>query len=199
MKKVLFFTVFTVCSLTILNAQENNDSSVDDIVEKAKNGGFYIGANIGVPLSGAGDLASFNFGADVAYLFGIIDDLEVGILVGYSHFLGDGTYRYYGDDGYVERNYNDASFVPVAASGRYYFNNRKFFAGADVGFAINVSGEAKSGFYGKGKFGYDLGPLTLIGSFSAITGGVDYDDNDYYGGLSVSGYHTANVGVEFTF
>lgn len=191
MKKVLLMAVFAIFGLTVSNAQESIGTK-DEIIEKAKKGGFYIGANIGVPLSGAGDLASFNLGADIAYLFGLITDLQVGALIGYSHFIGDGTYN--GD--YGQRNYDDNGFVLIAISGRYFFADGKFFAGADLGGAINVSGVGSSGFYGKGKFGYKLGVVSLIGSFSAITGGVNYNNGNY---ASVSGFHTANVGVEFGF
>lgn len=39
--------------------------------------------------------------------------------------------------------------MPIAVSGRYYFNKGKLFAGADLGFAVNLSGDAKNGAYGK--------------------------------------------------
>lgn len=198
MKKVLLIVALAVFGFVGMNAQENDDQSdFNEVVEMAKGGGFYLGANIGLPLSGAGDLASFNFGFDVAYLFEVIPNLEVGGVVGYSHFLGDGTYTYFGDEGTIVRDYEDASFLPIAASARYQFNDRKFFAGLDTGFAVNLSGEADSGFYIRPKFGYNLGPVTLIGSFTSISGGSNY--NSDFNTLSVSGFTTANVGVEFGF
>ena len=102
MKKVFLIAAIAVFGFTTVNAQEEDKSfkeDVNNVVEMAKGGGFYVGANIGVPLSGAGDLASFNFGFDAAYLFEVIPNLEVGGLIGYTHFIGDGTYTYTGSVG----------------------------------------------------------------------------------------------------
>ena len=167
---------------------------------KAQNrdgGGLYLGANIGIPLSATFDLASFNYGFDAAYLIDVTGHLEVGPLVGYSHFVGDGTYRYDDDDFIIIRDYKDVGFVPIAVSGRFYFGNRRFFGGADLGFALNVSGDAKNGFFGRAKFGFDLGKINLIASFSGISGGTDYDDSTGISVVTLSGYHTANFGIEF--
>ncbi|MFL0354498.1 hypothetical protein [Xanthomarina sp. GH4-25] len=195
MKKICLLTAIAVLGFTTIKAQ-------GDFAEKAKNGGFYVGANIGVPLSTASDIAAFNFGFDGAYLFEVIDNFEVGGLLGYTHFIADGNYTYYNweDDYYFARDYKDASFVPIAASARYYFADHKFFGGLDLGVAINVSGDAKSGFYARPKFGFDLGVVALIASFQNVSGGVDYDDN-YYGStyISSSGFNSFNFGVEFGF
>ncbi|HLV14422.1 MAG TPA: hypothetical protein VKY41_04520 [Xanthomarina sp.] len=194
MKKILLFAAVTVFGLSTLHAQ-------NDFVDKAKNGGFYVGANIGLPLSTASDIAAFNFGFDGAYLFEVIDNLEVGGLLGYTHFIADGDYSYYNwEDSYYVRNYKDASFVPIAASARYYFADHKFFGGLDLGVGVNVSGDAKSGFYARPKFGFDLGTIALIASYQSISGGVKYGDT-YYGGtyVSGSGFNSFNFGVEFGF
>jgi hypothetical protein len=193
MKKIFLVTAIAVFGITSINAQ--------DVMEKAKEGGFYIGANIGLPLSTTSDISAFNFGFDGAYLFEIIDNLEVGGLVGYTHFIADGSYTYYNwDEDYYIQDYKDASFIPIAASARYYFADHKFFGGLDLGVGINVSGDAKTGFYARPKFGFDLGPVALIASFQSISGGVDYN-NTYYGGTYVtgSGFNSFNFGVEYGF
>lgn len=196
MKKIFLCTALAVFGFTQSKAQ-------DDFVDKAKNGGFYVGANIGLPLSTTSDITAFNFGFDGAYLFEVIDNLEVGGLLGYTHYLADGSYTTYNwdDDYYFARDYKDASFVPIAASARYYFGDHKFFGGIDLGVAVNVSGDAKSGFYARPKFGFDLGVVALIASFQSISGGVDYDDDYYYGStyVSTSGFSSFNFGVEFGF
>lgn len=191
MKKLLLTCFFALVCLTI--------QAQDEIIEKAKNGGFYVGANIGLPLSTASDISSFNFGFDVAYLFEVIENLEVGGLVGYTHFIGDGGVVYYNNGNTFEADYKDASFLPIAASARYYFADHRFFGGLDLGVGINVSGDAKSGFYARPKFGFDLGTVALIASFQSISGGTDYDNNngDYY--VSGSGFNSFNFGVEFGF
>jgi len=195
MKKMFLFAAIAVFGLISMNAQ-------NDFADKAKNGGFYVGANIGLPLSTASDIAAFNFGFDGAYLFEVIDNLEIGGLVGYTHFIADGDYTYYnyGNGNYLVRNYKDASFIPIAASARYYFADHKFFGGLDLGVGVNVSGDAKSGFYARPKFGFDLGVVSLIASFQSISGGVDYGDS-YYGGTYVTGngFNSFNFGVEFGF
>jgi len=194
MKKVILFAAFAVFAVT--------NSSAQDIEEKIKGGGFYVGANIGLPLSTASDVSSFNFGFDVAYLFELIENLEVGPLLGFTHFVGDGDYGYYaGNSGnYFVATYDDASFLPIAASARYYFADHRFFGGLDLGVAVNVAGDAKTGFYARPKFGFDLGTIALIASFQSISGGVDYGDT-YSGGtyVSGSGFNSFNFGVEFGF
>jgi len=201
MKKVLLITALAVFSFTTVNAQEDKKEfkeEVNEVVEMAKEGGFYVGANIGLPLAGVTEVASFNIGFDAAYLFEVIPNLEVGALIGYSHFFGNGNYTYSDDDGSVTLDYKDASFLPIAASGRYYFNEHQFFAGVDTGYAINLSGDdVDGGFYFRPKFGYNLGAVTLIGSFTSISGGSNYNSN--LNAASVSGFNTANVGIEFGF
>jgi len=217
MKKLLFFTTLAVFSLTSINAQEKTTKSdvkkATDAVEneaikqynKAKTGGFKVGANIGLPLQDAGDVSSFNIGADIAWLWEIADNLEIGGLTGYTHFFGDGSYNYY--DGYgkaaaksidgVVAHYKDAGFIPVAATARYYFSDRKMFAGLDLGYAINITGDADGGLYVRPKFGYNMGKINLIGSFQRVGGGVKYHDG--LNTLSVSGYSSINVGAEIAF
>ena len=217
MKKLLFFAVIAVFSLTSINAQEKTTKSdvkkATDAVEqeavkqynKAKTGGFKVGANIGLPLQDAGEVSSFNIGADIAWLWEIADNLEIGGLTGYTHFFGDGSYNYY--DGYdkaaakeidgVVAHYSDAGFIPVAVTARYYFSDRKMFAGLDLGYAINITGDADGGLYARPKFGYNLGKINLIGSFQRVGGGVKYHEN--INAASVSGYSSINFGVEFAF
>ncbi|WP_104735951.1 hypothetical protein [Hanstruepera ponticola] len=181
MKKLLLFVALVIFSL---------NAKAQDIEEKIKGGGFYVGANIGLPISGASDISTFNFGFDVAYLFELIDNLEVGGLLGYTHFVGDDFFG---------TKYEDASFIPIAASARYYFANHRFFGGVDLGVGINAAGDAKSGFYARPKFGFDLGTVALIASFQSISGGTDYRNNGTYYYRSYSSFTSFNFGVEFGF
>ncbi len=181
MKKLFLVTALVIFSF---------NAKAQDIEEKIKGGGFYAGANIGLPISGASDISTFNFGFDVAYLFELIDNLEVGPLLGYTHFIGD---NYFGLD------YDDVSFIPIAASARYYFADHKFFGGVDLGVGVNAAGDAKSGFYARPKFGYNLGALSLIASFQSISGGTDYRNNGTYYYRSYSSFTSVNFGVEFGF
>ncbi len=221
MKKLLFFAAFAVFGLT-MNAQEKTTKSdvkkVTSAVEneavkqynKAKTGGFKVGANIGLPLQEAGDIASFNIGVDIAWLWEVAPNIEVGGLTGFTQFFGDGSYDKIenpidaGDYATklaakyttVVEHYSDESFIPVAATGRYYFNSRKMYAGLDLGYAINIAGDADGGFYFRPKFAWNFGKINLVGSFQRISGGVNHIYSDAY---SVSGFNSANIGVEFAF
>jgi len=231
MKKLLFFAAFAVFGLA-MNAQEKTtkkdvNKAVDAVEKgaktveneavkqynKAKTGGFKVGANIGLPLQEAGDISSFNMGADIAWLWEVAPNWEVGGLVGFTQIFGDGSYRKYtsgpateydsklavkSEDGTtIVAHYSDESFIPIAVTGRWYFSDRKMFVGTDLGYAIHVSGDAKGGFYFRPKFGWNFGKVNLIGSFQRISGGVHHLETiDAY---SVSGFNSANVGVEFAF
>lgn len=195
MKKLLVLAAIAVFSFTSVNAQDG----VDKVIDQAKNGGFKVGANIGLPLSTAGDLASFNIGFDIAYLFEVMENLEVGGLVAYTHFFGDGVYTYEFDDVIFIGDYEDTSFVPIATSARYYFAERKFFGGLDLGYAINVSGEADGGFYYRPKFGFNLGMIALIASYQGISGGVNYNTSGPTDIVTGSGFNSFNVGAEYSF
>ena len=214
MKKLLVLAAFAVFSLTSVNAQEEN--TMDKVVDQAKNGGFYVGANIGFSVINSAvtvgntddDYGSFNFGFDAAYLFEVMENLEVGILVGYTQFLASGSYTdfrgYDQDTGYpiyVEADFKDAAFVPVSSSARYYFGDRRFFGGLDLGYAINVGGDdgVDGGLYLRPKFGFNLGAVTLIGSYQKVGGGVDSSTTGGVNNYTLDGFNSFNVGAEFSF
>ncbi len=209
MKKLLVIVAFAVFSLSHVYAQDG----VDKVVEQAKNGGFYVGANIGISVinssvinaipgsNNVDDFGSFNFGFDVAYLFEVMENLEVGLLVGYTHYVANGEYYKGYDDGDIYADFKDASFVPISSSARYYFGDRRFFGGMDLGYAINVAGDdaVDGGLFVRPKFGFNLGVVTLIASYQRVGGDADYGDvdgNTYY---SLSGFSSFNAGAEFSF
>ncbi len=156
MKKLLLVVVFTIFGFVGSYAQSE----------------FRIGVNAGVPLGDADDISTFNFGADFAYLFGVTDVFSVGPLVGYSHFFG-------------ENDFEDFSFVPLAASGRFSFSEA-FFIGADLGYAIGADDGNDGGFFYRPKLGYNFGIIALIASYS---------------GIEVAGgsFNSVNLGIEFGF
>jgi hypothetical protein len=210
MKKLLVLAAIAVFSLTSVNAQEDN--TVNKVINEVKGGGFYVGANIGFSILNSSrynfisnddveDFGSINFGVDVAYLFEVMDNLEVGGLVGYTHYLASGQYFTgdFNDNGdKVFFNYKDAGFVPISSSVRYYFGDRKFFGGIDLGFAINVSGDdVDSGLYLRPKFGFNLGKVALIASYQRKSGGASYNDTNGNSLYNLSGFASFNVGAEF--
>ena len=196
MKNIYLLTILFLITITASFAQ-------DEVMEKAKNGSFYAGVNIGLPLSTSSDVASFNIGGDIAYLFELVDNLELGALVGYTHYIGDGTYFYENNGNTIIVDYKDASFIPLAATARYYFGDHKFFGGLDLGIGINVSGDADTGLYARPKFGFDFGTIALIASYQSISGGTNYknfNDGNYNNNvIKTSGFNSFNIGVEFGF
>lgn len=214
MKKLILLTAIGLFGFSNVNAQEG----VEKVINQAENGGFKVGANIGFAFINSNrynlatgsdeDFGSFNFGIDVAYLFEVMPNLEVGILTGYTQFLAKGYYAkpiYDNDgdyDGTVKVNFEDASFVPITSTARYYFLDRKLFAGLDLGYAVKVGGddEVNGGLFLRPKFGYNMGVVSLIASYQRVGGNTDYGDN-YYGGTyySLSGFSSFNVGAEFSF
>ncbi len=51
-------------------------------------GDLRLGVNAGIPMGDVDDAASFRIGADVAYMISLMDIVQVGPMVGYSHFFG---------------------------------------------------------------------------------------------------------------
>ena len=216
MKKLLLVAL-VVFGFSTINAQEKVKEDIKkgaDAVEKeavklynqAKTGGFKVGGNIGFPVGGTSDISKFNFGFNISYLFEVMTNLEVGVLVGYTHFVGDGIVPYI--DKFIVKvgmsptirdiNIKDAGFIPLSTSARYYFSDRKMFAGIDLGYAFNVSGDADGGLYFRPKFGYNLGKISLIGFYQNISGNINYPGT----GIKIpgnSGYASLNVGIEYGF
>ena len=199
MKRILWLAMFMSVSFFGLYSQNDVEEVTDDMMEKVQTGGFKIGADVGFPLSGTTDISNFNFGFYGTYLFEIVENLEVGGLVAYTQFSGDGNYyRYTSNEADPISVSNDSnSFLPIAASGRYQFMNHAFFAGLDLGFALNVSGDADTGMFFRPKFGYNLGMINLMASFQVITAEVDHSYGNYF--WNVNGFNSFNVGIEYSF
>ncbi|WJK00015.1 hypothetical protein [Elizabethkingia anophelis] len=50
-------------------------------------GNFKLGTHIGIPTGELADVASFNIGIDMAYLFNIDTNFKAGFTTGYSHYF----------------------------------------------------------------------------------------------------------------
>ena len=141
-------------------------------------GSFKAGVNGGIPVGDAEEIANFQLGVDVAYMFAVADRFEVGPLVGFSHFFLDDI-----DTPFGSADMDDVQFLPIAGSGRFGITD-SFFLGADLGYAVGISDGNDGGFYYKPQVGYDFGLIGLIASYS----GVSMD------GINWS---SVNLGVEF--
>jgi hypothetical protein len=129
-----------------------------------------VGIYGGIPVGDSTGNSDFTLGADVAYLFYPTDMIQVGPMLGYSH--------------YFVTDADAKSFLPIAASGRFSLGDA-VFAGVDLGYAVGMNSN-NSGFYYRPKLGYDLLGLWIVGSYE----GISRDEG------TVS---SVNAGVEFTF
>jgi hypothetical protein len=155
MKKIIFMTA-AVFAFGFVNAQD---------------GGFKLGAHLGLPLGDIKDVSSLNIGADVGYVWKLVDSFDAGIATGYTSYLGK--------DGF-----DAVGFVPIAATGQYNLA-QNWFLGADLGYGIYVgNGSGDGGFYYQPKVGYKVNKVELYLG---------------YKGISVSGgtFSSLNVGVNF--
>ena len=148
MKKIIL-TAVAVFGFAFANAQE---------------GGFKVGANLGLPLGDAKDVYSLNLGVDVAYTWKVSDKFEAGFGAGYAHYLGETI-----DLGIAKFDIEDAGFVPVYGTGQYSLSD-KFFLGLDLGYAIAVAPSgSEGGFLYQPKLGYSFGKTELFLGYKGIS------------------------------
>lgn len=140
-------------------------------------GDLKLGVNGGIPVGDAEEFTNFQLGADVAYMFNLVETFEVGPMIGYSHYFGDS-----GTDGDLSFEVEDVQFIPLAVTGRVRLLN--FFAGTDLGYAIGINDGNDGGFYYRPHLGYELGLFGLLISYS----GTSSD------GATLA---SVNLGVEF--
>ncbi len=141
MKKIILFAMFITLGFNA-NAQ------------------FSVGANFGIPVGDTDDIYNFPLGIDVNYMFASNSDFKFGIASGYSVYFGD---EFFGLE------IPNASFLPIAAAGRYGISE-KFSLGADVGYAIGLAPDGNDGgFYYKPMLAYEVAEnISLILSYSSI-------------------------------
>jgi len=94
---------------------------------------FNIGGHVGIPVGDIQDVSSFEAGLDLAYRFAFVDIVEVGPLVGYTHFFG-------------ENDAEDFNYIPIHASGRLGLPS-SFFVGFDIGYATAWKDQADGGLF----------------------------------------------------
>lgn len=142
MKKFILAAAFAVLGVTAVNAQST--------------GNFKLGAHVGIPVGDAADGISFNLGADVAYVWNIAPNFELGIASGYSNYFGkDYTYSFNGVSYTVDGG--NLGIIPLAATGQYNMDGG-ITLGADLGYAFYIADGADGGaFYYQPKVGYNIG------------------------------------------
>ncbi|MGM0934426.1 MAG: hypothetical protein ACQEWD_13380 [Bacteroidota bacterium] len=161
MKKLLFLSALIFMGFNQIQAQ----------------GDLKLGINGGLPVGDAEDFSNFQLGADIAYLFGVMNVIEVGPMLGYSVFFVEDI-----ETGFGEMDTDDVSFLPIAASGRLGLGMA--FLGLDLGYAVSLNEDGEGGFYYRPKIGVGLGIFSIIGSYQGISNN----------GENLS---SVNVGLEF--
>ncbi len=142
MKKLILLTVFTLCSIPMLNAQNH----------------FRAGLNGGIPIGDAGDLATFAIALDLGYILEISDDFDAGVETGYTNFFG-------------KDNVEDFNFIPVNGVASYDLSE-DFTAEGGVGIAFSLETGGGSDLYWKFGFSYDLDDKSDVGlSYRSVSGG----------------------------
>ncbi|VTQ06770.1 Uncharacterised protein [Sphingobacterium daejeonense] len=139
-------------------------------------GQFKAGVNIGLPVGDVADVASFTAGADLAYLWNISENFQLGPTAGFQNYFIKSELKDLGAE--------NVNFVPVAASGQYSIVPN-FFIGADLGYAFVTSGGGDGGFYYMPKLGYQQPSYEVYGGYRGVS-------ND--GSISA-----INLGVNFKF
>lgn len=156
MKKIILITA-AVFAFGFVNAQD---------------GGFKIGAHVGLPTGDIKDLSSVNLGVDAAYTWKVAKGFDAGITTGYTTYL-------------AKSGYGDAvGFIPVAVTAQLTLMDN-WFLGADLGYGIDVSNGDGGGFLYQPKLGYQMDNIGIYVAYKGIS--VD-------GGMTDS---SVNLGVNF--
>src|SRR5690554_74758 len=163
MKKLLLSAI-AVCAFGITSAQE---------------GGFKAGVNVGMPMGDISDGYSLAIGAEVAYMYPISDEFQIGASVGYLTFMAKEV-----DTPMGKVKGDNAAFLPIAATAQYSFSEN-IFAGADLGYAMGLAPDGNDGgMMYQPKVGYQTE------TFEVFLG---------YRGIATEGTATTSIGLGFNY
>lgn len=140
-------------------------------------GNFRFGVNGGIPVGDVEDFSNFHIGTDVAYMFNIAEFLDVGPMVGYSHYFSEDI-----TIGGEKFEIDDVQFLPIAASGRFGLSS--IYLGADLGYAVGIEDGNDGGFYYRPVVGYKIGKLGIAASYEGIS-------------MDGGSFNSINLGIEF--
>ena len=121
----------------------------------AQDGKISYGANVGLPTGTTSDVYSFSLGADATYLLNSDEDFSYGAAVNLQYYIGKSI------GGFDVEN---ALLLPIAGAGRYKVSD-EFLVGADLGYALILSGGSGGTFYFKPLVGYNLSDTMQLNAF----------------------------------
>ena len=166
---------------------------------QAQNTNFKVGVYGGLPMGNSTPYYKYQFGIDGIYLSELSRSFHFGFATGLSYAVGDYFYKKY-DDVVEEFQVANFAFMPLAASGRFILGN--FFVGADVGYAVSITGKKaftpNGGFYFRPKIGYDFDVLGFYVSSSHVFAKRP-NPTDYFNIQHGNGFNAINLGVEYHF
>lgn len=123
-------------------------------------GNFKLGAHIGLPVGDAADGYSFVAGADVAYMWPVAAEFNLGVASGYNAWFGKTLMGY---------KIPTLSMIPLAAAAEYKFSPQ-FSLGVDLGYGfIFADGDSDGGFYYQPKVAYHFGPGEVYLGYVGLT------------------------------
>ncbi len=129
------------------------------------NAQFSVGASVGLPSGDAGDITTFAYSVDAAYMMPTDNAVSYGFAASYLTYLGDDI-TVLGTTFEID----NASFLPLAGAIRFEASE-KFSLGADIGYAIGLAPDGNDGgFYYKPMVAYAIGETTSLNlSFSNVS------------------------------
>src|SRR5690625_2772504 len=89
------------------------------------------GGHFGAPIGNASDFFNFNYGANVSYLYPVMDGIHVGGKVGLDFYSGKNVPN-------TMYKMKGMRLLSLSASGQYDFTDQ-FYAGGDLGFALSLN------------------------------------------------------------
>lgn len=161
----------------------------------AQTTGLRIGAHAGIITGSASDYYTANVGADVAYLFPVSPEFNLGIASGYSAYIGKST-NVLG----TSISMPTVSLIPVAAAVEFKVNPQ-FTIGADLGYGYvnygkigNIEIGSAGGFYYQPKVAYNFGPSMVYLSYKGVSASKDNGKNTFTASPS-----SVNLGFAYGF
>ena len=121
MNKILF-TAFTIVSLLTSNAQELKSNF-----------------SLGIPVGDVSEGYNVNVNFEFVYLWDISNQVQLGVVSGYSHFVGD-SFEAQG----LSLKVDDAGFLPLNATFRFNATAKTALS-LDFGYAFGLSLDGNSG------------------------------------------------------
>ncbi|GGD92226.1 hypothetical protein [Planktosalinus lacus] len=157
MKKRIIFLSFLFLAVCSMQAQQKQ--------------GVKFEGGLALPVGDNFVETTFGLGADISYLFNVVESFQMGPSAGFYNYFGKGSTLPPAMGGGTA---SDVQLAPLAVSSRYYVI-KELFVGVDLGYGLRLDKdfEDESGFYYKPKIGFSFGPISTILSYSSVTGELD--------------------------